>query len=85
MKVLVPLPINLSVMANGRTLRVVHLLRELNHRCTLTCIVPGDHRADAARRALPNVHIESPGPPQAPNPRRGPRTCCRSIRFRAGH
>lgn len=60
MKVLVPLPIDLSVMANGRTLRVVHLLRELNRGCDLVCLVPGDHRAEAARRALPNLHIESP-------------------------
>ena len=60
MKVLVPLPIDLSVMANGRTLRVVHLLRELNHGCELTCVVPNDQRLKAARQALPNVHIESP-------------------------
>ncbi|HSW45203.1 MAG TPA: glycosyltransferase family 4 protein [Phycisphaerae bacterium] len=60
MKVLVPLPIDLSVMANGRTLRIVHLLREMNHRCDLTCLVPGDIRAEAARTALPNIRVESP-------------------------
>ncbi len=59
MRVLVPLPIDLSVMANGRTLRVVYLLRELNHHCDLTCLVPGDHRLEAARQALPNLHVES--------------------------
>ena len=61
MRVLVPLPIDLSVMANGRTLRIVNLLRELNHICELRCLVPNDHRRGAARKALPDVCIESSG------------------------
>lgn len=62
MKVLVPLPIDLSVMANGRTLRVVYLLRELNHHCDLTCLVPSDHRFEAAALALPNLHVVAAEP-----------------------
>jgi len=62
MKVLVPLPIDLSTMANGRTLRVVNLLRELNRRCELCCLVPNNEQGDTARSALPEVRVEPVGP-----------------------
>ena len=82
MKVLVPLPIDLSVMANGRTLRVVHLLRELNHCCDLTCLVPGDHRLEAAGpRPSECPYRIGLSPPPAEKTAPGPRTCCRSTLF----
>jgi len=62
MKVLVPLPIDLSSMANGRTLRVVNLLRELKHLSTLCCLVPNDGRFDAAMAVMPDVPLEPVGP-----------------------
>ncbi len=62
MKVGVPLPLDLSSMANGRTLRVVNLLRELKHRCEVSCLVPNDRRFDAAMAVMPDVPIEPIGP-----------------------
>lgn len=58
MKVLVPLSYDLSSMLQGRNLRIVHLLRELNRRCDLTCVVADEEVGRAASLALPDVHIE---------------------------
>ena len=62
MRVLVPLPFDLSSMLDGRTLRIVHLLSELNQRSELTCLALNKDIAHAARRAMPDMHIELPGP-----------------------
>jgi len=61
MRVLVPLSYDLSSMAHGRNLRIVNLLRELNDRCDLTCLVSNDDVARVARRAMPDVHVELQG------------------------
>lgn len=57
MRVTVPLPFDVSNLAQGRNLRVVHLLRRLNGQCDLTCVAPGERLADGARRVLPGVRI----------------------------
>ena len=59
MKLLVPLPFDVSHMAHGRNLRIVHLLRALTDRCHLQCVTPDDRLAEAARTVLPNVTIAS--------------------------
>lgn len=49
MRVLVPLPFDVSCQAHGRNLRVTHLLRELSDRAEVTVAVRGP--IDAARQA----------------------------------
>ncbi len=57
MKVLVPLPYDLSRLEHGRNLRIVHLLRRLANRCELTCLVSTRH-AESIAKVLPHTRIE---------------------------
>lgn len=59
MKLLVPLPFDVSNLAHGRNLRVVHLLRGLNARTELTCLTSDAHRAGRIRSVLPDVRVEA--------------------------
>jgi len=56
-RVLVPLPFDVSDMVHGRNLRIVHLLRELNGLCELMCVTPDERLAEAARGVLPDVRM----------------------------
>jgi glycosyltransferase involved in cell wall biosynthesis len=58
MNVLVPMPFDLTNLAHGRNLRIVHLLRELAVQDRVACIVPDQDRLEAARRALPVVDVQ---------------------------
>ncbi|NLX12121.1 MAG: glycosyltransferase [Phycisphaerales bacterium] len=59
MKVLVPIPFDLTNLAHGRNLRIVHLLREMAGSCRITCLTPGPTWAQAVQNALPDVHVEA--------------------------
>jgi len=51
------LPFDVSNLAQGRNLRVVHLLRELNGRCELACVAPDERLAEAAGSVLSGVRV----------------------------
>jgi len=57
MRVLVPLPYDVSNLAHGRNLRVVHLLRHLAHRAEITLLAATEAFAEAARGVLPDVRV----------------------------
>jgi glycosyltransferase involved in cell wall biosynthesis len=52
MKILVPMPYDLTCLAHGRNLRIVNLLRELHRLCNVTCLVSDESIAAAARQWL---------------------------------
>lgn len=55
MNVLIPLPFDVSNLAHGRNLRVVHLLRELHQQIELLVVVPTAERLAKLAKVLPNV------------------------------
>lgn len=57
MKLLVPLPFNITCQEHGRNLRVAHLLDELSQRCTITCAAADDAIAASATMLLPRVDV----------------------------
>ncbi len=62
MKVLVPMPFNLTNLAHGRNLRIAYLLRELAGRCRMTCLVPEPTLARVAQSILPDICVETVAP-----------------------
>lgn len=65
MRVLVPLPFDISCRAHGRNLRIIHLLGELRDRCDITLAVPDATSAHAARDAVGGVRVlASPDTPE---------------------
>lgn len=65
MRVVVPLPYDVSMLAHGRNLRIVHLLRELSSICRITCVTAGEEWAARARLVLPHVEVIAPNPDQS--------------------
>lgn len=57
MKVLVPLPFDVSHIEQGRNVRVVHLLRGLASQCDLQCVTTSQAHRDTARRLFPGVQV----------------------------
>lgn len=57
MKVLIPLPYDLSCLMHGRNLRIVHLVRELESLCDVTMLAADEVIAGAARQHLPGVRL----------------------------
>ncbi len=62
MRVLVPIPFDLAPLTHGRNLRIVHLLRELNNVCDLTCIAAEASVAERASILLDGVPVEAADP-----------------------
>lgn len=62
MKVLVPMPFDLTNLVHGRNLRIVHLLRELAGRHRMTCLAPQPTLARVTQNALPDIHVETADP-----------------------
>jgi len=61
-RVLVPLPFDISDPAHGRNLRVVHLLRALQGTCAVTCVSADGEKAADAECVLPGaVHLAADG------------------------
>jgi hypothetical protein len=58
-KLLVPLPFDVSELEHGRNLRVVHLIRRLKQHGAVTCVAPGLSLADRAEQVLPDVNVAS--------------------------
>jgi len=59
MKVLVPLPFDISNQAHGRNLRITHLLQAMQTGCEILCVTPDECTAIAARDAMPGVTVQS--------------------------
>ncbi len=63
MRVLVPLPFDISNLAHGRNLRIAHLLPALRRQCELLCITSEESVAAAARRVMPKVDVQATDSP----------------------
>jgi glycosyltransferase involved in cell wall biosynthesis len=60
MRLLVPLPFDLSCQAHGRNLRIVNLLGQLSGRCEIVLAAADETIADGAARVLPGVQVIAP-------------------------
>ena len=49
MNLLVPIPFDLTSLAHGRNLRIVHLLRQLTEHADVTCVAPDEPSAEIVR------------------------------------
>lgn|GEM_PF-1192850 len=84
MKIVVPLPYDVSSLAHGRNLRIVNLLRELNNHSDLCCVVADDQIAEGARAVLGTIPVASAteaGNTCEPITIRGSKRLCRSLQF----
>jgi glycosyltransferase involved in cell wall biosynthesis len=57
MKILVPLPFDVSCLRHGRNLRIVHLLRALARNHAIICAAADEAIARAAQHVLPGVEV----------------------------
>ncbi|HPD30802.1 MAG TPA: glycosyltransferase family 4 protein [Phycisphaerae bacterium] len=61
MRLLVPLPFDVSNLAHGRNLRIAHVLPALQSNCEVLCVASNEHIAAAARRVMPGVEVQVAG------------------------
>jgi len=59
MRLLVPLPFDISNLAHGRNLRIAHLLPALQRHCEVLCIAPDELVAAAARQVMGGVEVQA--------------------------
>lgn len=59
MRLLVPLPFDISNQAHGRNLRIAHLLQAMQTSCEVLCLTPDECTAIAARDVMPGVMVQS--------------------------
>ncbi|MGQ9650474.1 MAG: glycosyltransferase family 4 protein [Phycisphaerae bacterium] len=71
MRLLVPLPFDISNLAHGRNLRIAHVLPALQSNCEVLCMAPTEHIAAAARRVMPGVEVQVAGNARGPCPEDG--------------
>jgi glycosyltransferase involved in cell wall biosynthesis len=67
MRLLVPLPFDISNQAHGRNLRIAHLLQALQTSCEILCLTPDECTAIAARDVMPGVTVQSANQASEPN------------------
>jgi len=60
-RLLVPLPFDISNLAHGRNLRIAHLLPALQSNCEVLCVAPNEHIAAGARQIMPGVEVQTAG------------------------
>ena len=90
MKILVPLPFDISCLQHGRNLRIVHVLRTLSERHEIICATAQPTIAATAQQVLPHVTIQvAPqvaskvvSQPFAATPSASLLSSCRSYLFR---
>lgn len=63
MRLLVPLPFDISNAAHGRNLRIAHLLPAIQDECEVLCVAADERTAAAAREAMPTVPVQIAGSP----------------------
>jgi glycosyltransferase involved in cell wall biosynthesis len=63
-RLLVPLPFDISDMAHGRNLRIAHLLQAMQNECEVLCVTPDECTALAARRVMPGVTVQAADSPR---------------------
>lgn len=68
MRLLVPLPFDISNLAHGRNLRIAHVLPALQSNCEVLCMAPNEHIAAAARQVMPGVQVQVAGGAHGPCP-----------------
>lgn len=62
MRLLVPLPFDISNLAHGRNLRIARLLAALQSSCEILCVAVDEPTAFAARQVMPTVRVEAASP-----------------------
>lgn len=82
MSVIIPLPFEVSSIAHGRNLRVVHLVRALSNRCRVRVVAADARIAESARHQWPDAEMvvaSRDGSPYSGSPE--PAMVNRAIRF----